>query len=239
MRTYIDGMVTMPLALAEPLDVRVGVEVAAVESGPDGARVVVADGSELLARAAIVAVPAPLIPDLVTKLDDDARPYVEASTYSTVVCVSCMLDRPLLKDEVYAVTFPRKEGIGLSWAAFEHNKNPGCAPPGAGLVRIALGGDRAKGLVNADDDEIVRRLLGAAEPVFPGLLEALVDTMVHRWVHASPEFTPDALDHRSEFVGRPLRPIDFAGDWVVAPNSEGAIRAGSIAANRVRAYLST
>jgi len=239
MRTYVNGMGTMPSAIAESLDIRAGADVASVDEVSGGVQVTLADGEQLTARAAILAVPAPGIAKLYPSIPDDERPYVEASTYSTVLCVSCMLDRPLLKDQVYAVTFPRKEGVGLSWAAFEHNKNPGCAPPGKGLVRIALGGDKTRALEGADDAEVVHQLLGAAEPVFPGLLESLVDTMVHRWPNASPEFTPEALGHRARFMSRTLRAIDFAGDWVVAPNSEGAIRSGDIAANRVRAYLAS
>ncbi|MFF3514119.1 hypothetical protein [Streptomyces sp. NPDC002573] len=73
-----------------------------------------------------------------------------------------------------------------------------------------------------------------AERYLPGLTEATRTAFVVRWPLGLPEATPAALRLRQAFLERPVRRVDYAGDWVMLrPNSEAAIRSAGIAADRV------
>ena len=82
------------------------------------------------------------------------------------------------------------------------------------------------------------RLTGAAARYLPELPAANRRNFVHRHPHGLPEATPQALGLRSRFMARRLRPVDYAGDWVMLrPASEGAVRSGALAASRVLSRL--
>ncbi|SCF94914.1 oxygen-dependent protoporphyrinogen oxidase [Streptomyces sp. DconLS] len=57
-----------------------------------------------------------------------------------------------------------------------------------------------------------------------------------RWPHGLPEAAPAALRLRRAFLQRPLRRVEFAGDWLaLRPNSEAAVHSATLAVRRVLA----
>nr|WP_243275096.1 NAD(P)/FAD-dependent oxidoreductase [Streptomyces albus] len=234
--TYRDGMDLLARRLAKDLDVVTGAEVHEVVTEPESARVRLADG-EVRARAVVLCVPAPEALRLHANAPEDELPFLSSCTFTPVLKVSCLLDRPLAppsRRPVYVLLTPAVEESVLSGIVVDHAKHPGRAPAGKGLLSLMAAPARVPELLRAPDEEVAARLVAAARRYVPGLRKACTDTFVHAFPHGLPEATPRALHHRRAFAHRAVRPVEYAGDWItLRPASEGAVRAGALAASRV------
>jgi predicted NAD/FAD-dependent oxidoreductase len=85
-------------------------------------------------------------------------------------------------------------------------------------------------LLDAPADEVEQQLWAAATAIDPRLFsldDAEVVELI-RWRHAVPAVHPGYFGRASSLVQRP--PLVFAGDWLVQPCVEGAVRSGNAAA---------
>ncbi|OLF13138.1 amine oxidase [Actinophytocola xinjiangensis] len=238
-RTYAGGMDTLARRLAGRVDVVTGAGVREVVAGTDSA-LVRTDHQTLCARAVVLCVPAPVAAQLYVNAPDGEREFLAACGFTPVLKVSCLLDRPLApgpRRRTYALLVPEVErGAGDPVGAIlaDHVKHPGRAPAGRGLLTVMAAPTAIPALFDAPDEEVVRVLTTAAQRYVPGLADATVVNFVHRFRHGLPEATPEALGLRRAFAARPLRPVDYAGDWLVLrPSSEGAIRTAATTAARI------
>jgi protoporphyrinogen/coproporphyrinogen III oxidase len=238
-RTYREGMDTLARRLAEQVSVTTGAGVQEVVCAPDLARIH-AGGSSLTARSVVLCVPAPIALDLYANVARDERSFLEASTYTSMLRVSCVLDRPLAPRgcrSSHVVLVPEVEDSLLAAITVDHNKAPGRAPTGRGLVSLLTCPRATRELIDASDTEVVDRVIEQGEQYLPGLRRATRAHFVHRFHHGLPAATPAALRQRSGFLRRALRAVDYAGDWLlVRPSSEGAVRSADLAAWRVLAH---
>ncbi|MGH3822693.1 MAG: protoporphyrinogen/coproporphyrinogen oxidase [Pseudonocardiaceae bacterium] len=238
-RTYREGMDTLARRLADRVDVTTSAAVQEVVCAPDLARIVVG-GANLTARSVVLCVPAPVALELYRNVPQDERGFLEASTYTSMLRLSCVLDRPLKPRggrSSHVVLIPGVENSLLGAITIDHNKAPGRAPTGRGLVSLLTCPRATRELIDATDTEVVDRLAEQGERYLPGLNRATRAHFVHRFRHGLPEATPAALRQRSGFLRRPLRPVDYAGDWLlVRPSSEGAVRSADLAAWRILAH---
>ncbi|MGW6706414.1 protoporphyrinogen/coproporphyrinogen oxidase [Streptomyces sp. NPDC054956] len=239
-RTYEGGMDALARRVAEKLDVRTGHPVEEVKETAAGVRLVLADGSVLNAREAVLAVPAPLARRIHPGAPAAELPYLEASTYTPMIRVTCLVDRPLTPPQrrgspsVYALLVPEVEDGRISGLTFEHAKAANRAPKGSGLVSILTSPAATRELIGLPDEEVLAALLGRAEKYAPGLGAHLRQAFVHRFPHAAPEATPEAVRLQREFLARPVRAVEYAGDWLYQrPSSEAAVLAGELAAERL------
>ncbi|WAL70899.1 NAD(P)/FAD-dependent oxidoreductase [Kitasatospora sp. YST-16] len=243
--TYRDGMDTLARRLAERLPVELGRRVTAVreEPGPGaaGVRVEFADGTRVRARQVVLAVPAPLALELRgDDLPDGERPYLAASTYAPMLKVACLLDRPLPSPTgapSYAMSVPESESRVCTGLILDHLKADGRAPAGKGLVSVFASPWVSPELLGEPDERVVETLCAEAERFLPGLRAATVRTLVHRFPLGLPQGAPAAVRERAAFLDRPTRAVEYAGDWMMLrPSSEGAVRSGKLAAERVLAH---
>ncbi|QMU71338.1 NAD(P)/FAD-dependent oxidoreductase [Streptacidiphilus sp. P02-A3a] len=238
--TYRAGMDTLARALAERVDVSVGSAVGAVEPEPDGARLHFADGGSLTARQVLLAVPAPIALALHTAPPEDERPYLTASGYTPMLKVACLLDRPLpspTRSPSYTLSIPGAENRVFAGAILDHVKEPGRVPPGRGLTSLFVAPSACPELLDAPDEQVVAVACAEAERYLPGLRAATTGTFVHRFRYGLPEATPEAVRQRSAFLDRPVRRIEYAGDWVMLrPSSEGAVRSARLAVQRILSH---
>jgi oxygen-dependent protoporphyrinogen oxidase len=236
---YRNGMDTLARTLADGLDVVTGNAVVTVKPGPRTVRLDLADGGTVTAGRVVLAVPAPVALTLHADVPDDERPYLAASTYSPMLKVLCLLDRPLpspTRRPSYALQVPAVSDRVFAGAILDHIKAPDRVPPGRGLISLFASPYASGRLLERTDDEIVSEVRAHAERYLPGLTEATRTAIVVRWPNGLPEATPAALRLRKAFLDRPLRRVDYAGDWVaLRPNSEAAVHSATIAARRVLA----
>lgn len=228
-RTYREGMDTFARALAEHVDVRTSSPVRRVSREGPAVRIH-CGGAEFTAGSVVLAVPAPVARRL---YPEHGSAFLDACSFSSVVKVHLLLDRPLGRRD-YAVLVPEAENGTISTIMFDHLKHPGRVPAGRGLVTVMAHPRVVPHLFDASDDEIAARLTAAAEPLVPGLGAATTGAVVSRLRHALPEVTPKALALRGSFAAERGGPVDYAGDWVLLnPCSEAAVLSGLQAAQRL------
>ncbi|MGW3659747.1 protoporphyrinogen/coproporphyrinogen oxidase [Streptomyces sp. NPDC005151] len=240
-RTYRDGMDALARQVAARLTVHTASTVREVAAQPTGGvRVAFADGRVVTARDVVLAVPAPVARKLYPSAPAAERPFLDASSYSRMIRVTCRVDRPLAvrqsrgTPKVYALLIPEREDGYLSGLTFEHVKASNRAPRDQGLVSMLTAERATDELMERPDEEVTEALLARAERYVPELRQALLGSSVHRFPYAAPEATPGALRLQSAFLDRPLGPVEFAGDWIFQrPTSEAAVQAGELAAERI------
>lgn len=108
----------------------------------------------------------------------------------------------------------------------------GTVPDGWGAALIGSCGPWSGELIAAGDAEATERLWGRAREIDPDLFELDLAEVVTpiRWPESVPIFAPGHFRRIKSFRQRP--PVVFAGDWLVQPCVEGAVRSG-IGAARV------
>ncbi|MCX4747958.1 FAD-dependent oxidoreductase [Kitasatospora sp. NBC_01287] len=239
--TYRDGMDTLARRVAAGLRVSTGAALHRVVEGPSAVRLEFADGIVRTARQVVLALPAPAALALHPGVPAQERPYLAACGYTPMLKVACLLDRPLpapTRAPSYGLLIPATESRVVAGAILDHLKAPGRVPPGRGLVSLLLAPGAIPDLLTAPDAEVVTTAVTEADRFLPGLAAALRTARVFRHEHGLPEATPAALRLRPAFLARPLRRIDYAGDWVaLRPNSEAAIGSAALPAQRLAAAL--
>jgi oxygen-dependent protoporphyrinogen oxidase len=238
-RTYPGGMDTLARLLAQRVDVTLGSPVRRVQAERDFARLSVGS-AEVTARSVLLCVPAPVAASLYANPPEEEREFLRGCTFTPMLKVSSLLDRPLApvaKQPLYTLLTPGAEDPVLSAIIVDHHKHPGRAPAGKGLLSLMPAAPTVPGLLEAADADVVAGLSARAERYVPGLRAATVANFVHRFRYGLPEATPAALALRPRFMTRRIGPVDYAGDWVLLrPSSEGAVRSAALAVSRVLSH---
>lgn len=244
-RTYREGQDTMARTLAEKVRIHLSRPVQTVKRNANGAQLQFTDKTTVTARAAVLTLPSPQIPAIYPEAPPDELAFLQACTFTSVMRVACMLDRPLqprrrpLQTKLYAALLATGENPLLVGCTVEHNKCPERAPTGKGLISLLISPRRVPELLDMPDDKILTMALDEGEKLIDGLHESCVDSDVIRWRHALPEAPPAALQLRGAFARRPPQPIEYAGDWIyLRPSSEAAIASAHYTVPRIQAILS-
>jgi oxygen-dependent protoporphyrinogen oxidase len=240
LQSFEEGIGFFTRTLAERVPVRCGIEVGAVESHGGGVRVRARSGAgeEVLdADAAVLAVPGSLVSRLCPKLTPGERGFFESVRYVRGTIVFLLLEHAPETLPWYGVAFPRREGLGLYGMAVDHHKD-GVAPPGAGLVNVALAAASAERLWNEPDETVAGFVLDALARTPVGRLEPL-RSVVYRFDPMLPQFPAGHLAELAAFLERRERSprLAFAGDYLVGPYTEAALTSGLRAATDVARLL--
>ncbi|WP_412069013.1 protoporphyrinogen/coproporphyrinogen oxidase [Rubrivirga sp. IMCC43871] len=179
----VDGMDALVDALAHAVRqrgviVEAGAPVAAVT--PDGVRL--ADGTERLADAVLVALPAPAAASVLADLDPAlAAPFQKIPMGTATAVVVGFPSAGLAVPDASGWLVPRAEGGPVQAVTMLSRKHAGTAPPDHDLARVFLRAD------TPDDDAALdaaiahlRQHLGEVRPVF---------TAVQRWRAIQPRYT--------------------------------------------------
>lgn len=195
------------------------------------------------ADAVICAAPGTKVPDLIPGLPEATRRALGTVNYSTGCRVVIGLDHSPLPPGWHGALYPEGDDtpLLLDRSAFL----PGCAPAGKSILDLLIGRDRAKELIPLEDDEIKRRMPGAARrnappgSALPGDDEGLFHR-VYRWEEALCMGTPGMLAALAKIPGTACRehrqPVS-GGHYMGIPSVNGALssghRAGTEAAERL------
>ena len=193
---------------------------------------VVVDGETIEADTVICAVPSTKVPDLIPDLPAATRRALSTVSYSTGCRVVVGLDHSPLPPGWHGALYPEDEDtpLLLDRSVFL----PSCAPPGNSILDLLIGRERATELIQVDDDEIKRQLLGAARrkappgSALPGDDEGLF-YRVYRWEEALCMGTPGMLAATAKIPGQLAGSIDnlfLAGDYMGVPSVNGALFSG-------------
>ncbi|TDD79068.1 FAD-dependent oxidoreductase [Actinomadura darangshiensis] len=238
--TYRDGMDTLARALAGRLDVTTDHPVTRV-TGEDGLVRVESPRGTVIARAVVLAVPAPVAAGLYDDPRPAAREFLAACGYTPMLRVSLVTDTPPEGEpRSFATLIPESEDSLLNVITLDHRKHPGRVPRGRGLISLIPSPRGCRELLDAPGRTVAERLLARARRFVPGLPAAPSHVRVHRFRHGLPEATPAALRLRGAFARRPVAAVEYAGDWVpLRPCSEGAVSSAALAVERIQAHLSS
>lgn len=223
---HVDGGMDAPWRdLADLVDARCGVEVDRVERR-DGGVAVHAAGSTEHYDAAVVAVPAPVAAEMV-------EPVAQPSWLRRIRYVPHV--------RLYAAR--RGAGPGRSGIHVFPNDLVATVEFGAGRFGawgevpddwawglVCAPGSSSAPLLDEPEESVIDRMWSTARRIDPRLfpLDRADVVQLIRWRHAVPDVGPGYHGRIAGF--RQSSPVVFAGDWLVQPCVEGAVRSGEAAA---------
>jgi protoporphyrinogen/coproporphyrinogen III oxidase len=225
----VDGGMDAPWrVLGERLGVRTGtgVERAATSSDGSGVEVTVAGAGTARYDGAVVAVPAPVAAEIVDAADlPEAVRTIRYAPHVRLYAARRAAGRPRIGVHVFpnedVATVELGTGRDGGWGHIpdEYEWALVCAPSASSGPLLAL-----------DDESLKARLWSVARSIEPRLFGLDEAEIVHliRWPHAVPTFDRGYLGRIRTLPQRP--PLLFAGDWLVQPCVEGAVRSGERAA---------
>ena len=178
-----------------------------------------------------------------TGLDPWRREFLtEQVTYTWSTVVHLALEQAPDVDSCFV--FPRgSDHPNLVIISLEHNKTPWQAPPGKGLVGIYPSSAHARELYDAENESVVKDLIGEAEELIPGLGDHVRFTHVSRWSPTLLQSRPGYWTAMREFTVRAEaqdRRVQLAGDYFCTSSLNTASASGERGArNLLRALGST
>lgn len=232
------GSLVQALAEACRGSIRVSAPVRRVVVRDGLATSVILDDGSIDADAIIYAVPASCVPDLLPGLSNGILDALSWVTYSTGCRVVIGLDHPPLPHGWHGALYPEDDTPLM----LDRSINlPACVPPGMSTLDLLAGREFAKELVELDDDEIKRRMLGAVRrnpppgSALPNHDEG-VFTRVYRWREAvclgKPGMFKAVAGMRAQ-LRHDIRNLFLAGDYTRVPCVNGAVASGTAAAEDV------
>jgi protoporphyrinogen oxidase len=239
-RSFAGGVGALAAALAARLDVATGCEVLRVETDSEGAYLELrAEGGVRRERAdaAVVAVPATRVAPLCPKLTPEERAFFEAARSEPAAIVHLLFERCPRALAYRSVVFGSDAGLEIASLVACHG-NPGVAPHGAGVVRVALAPAAAARMHRASDASV-------ADLVLENLAYSPVGRMrpdgFAVWRHAdlAPRFDLAHCRLLSRFAARLEKSprLAFAGDFLAGPSLDAAVASGARAAIEIARML--
>lgn len=241
----LNGYSDLVDALAAPLDLRLEHQVRCIDrprqGGPFRLEVSTQEGTqEVEARAVICAVPAPAVRELLPDLEGARRLFFDRLSYSSTIVVALGLSGRLSRTP-HGYHLPRREFRLLAGVTVASTKAGNHVPPDHDLLTAVLAGEAASRLLGASDEAIVEAIM--PELRLPGLPADLASRVrfwrIYRHALAAPEFDVGHLRRLAFYAAGKLDGdgLYFAGDYLLGPFAEGAVRTGRAAARRAIAYL--
>lgn len=235
------GMAALAEAVAAAIgrrgEVRLASEVEALAVADDG--VAVSVGGTVRDHAALIlATPAPVAARLSAGLPVQ-RWLAEVAT-RPALSVTLLLNRPPALG-CFGLTVPRTEAPGKTVAAVcDLSAKPAdLVPEGRGALVVYPAPSIAQELSGREPEDVVDRLMPALAALLPRVAESVTRARVQVLPGGSTLVPPGTLRRLHQGPGTELPPrFALAGDYLVAPTVEGAVRSGARAADRVIASLS-
>lgn len=239
---FRDGYSSLPERIAAHLDVLLGCHVREVVERPDGTVQVSWDGPDghevQTGAGAIVSSMGNVVPDIVPQLAPERASFLRRLNYTACVNVSLALTKRPETGAAFAVA-PRPVSERLFAAILEHNKAPGRAPEGKGLVTLYGMNDWSHRHLEASDEEILAEVLPDGEKLVPGIADQIEFTQINRWYPVLVYSHPGLYRELGRFhAARPLDSrIHLAGSYNSSGNVNTATVAGERAARELLAAL--
>ncbi|HEY3605475.1 MAG TPA: NAD(P)/FAD-dependent oxidoreductase [Sporichthyaceae bacterium] len=239
---FRDGYSSFPQRLAAALpDVRLQCKAVEVVEVGDGVEVTY-DGPDGLvterAAGAVVSAMGNLVPDLVPQLDPDRAKFLRELNYTSTMSINLALSRRPRCPASFVVV-PKPISEGLFAVILEHNKAPGRAPEGKGLISLFVMNQWALDRMDASDDEVLADALAELDKVLPGVRSDVEFSRINRWYPVLVYSHPGLYAKLGRFhAGRDLTSrIHLAGSYNSSGNVNTATTAGERAARELLTAL--
>ena len=221
-------------------EVRCDAEVEAVSAvGDDGYEVVTVDGGRESFDAVVLATPAGVAGKLAASVVSPAeRDYLAGVRSVPGVTLGVALRRSLVPHPKL-VQIPARDGRLLDAVLMEPGFAGGRAPAGGAIASVRACGAFAEVALGLPEDVVEKELLTALEEVFPGARAAVAFTHLERTAASRPRFDVGSYRALARFervqddVRAGGRRLFFAGDYLMAPTLDGALRSAERTAEAV------
>ncbi|CPS43673.1 protoporphyrinogen/coproporphyrinogen oxidase [Mycobacteroides abscessus] len=238
--TYIDK-------LSAGLDVRLSANVNEIKKTSDGVTVNWTDADGVThtdnGSAVIVSVRGDNVPSLVPgHFDSYCENFLRSLRYTKCVVMNTGVTRKPKGIVASVINVPEPVDPDIMGFTCEHNKAPGRAPEGHGLMAILTMTEFAEKIIDEDDDTIRHKILSRMEKVIPGLSDTVDYTRVSRWNEVIVYSRPGLYKELGQFQARQAAAnsrIHLAGVFRSSSNMCTATVAGENAASKVAEQLRT
>jgi protoporphyrinogen/coproporphyrinogen III oxidase len=238
-----DGMQSLVDAITARLargSVRLNTRVRGIYPQNDDWRIAIDMGGSEVFDSVILATPANVAGAVLEAVDRDLADDLLGVTYSSSVTATFGYHMDQLQNlpPGFGFLVPRSEGRRMLACTFMHNKFPGRAPKGKGILRCFLGGARDEAVLNLTDDEIVDTVRKELRELV-GVNSRSIFSRIYRWRGAMAQYEPGHIARiaRIEKRVRELPGLELAGNAYHGIGVPDCIREGMNAANAVVAAL--
>ena len=236
-----NGLDRIPEAIAAKLDVRTGARVNHLEMTDRGvkAEASIQGKTETLEAAGVIfAIPGQFVPKICPTLPDWLREPLARTRYSRMVNAGVALRRPPHAPYAgYGFADGLVSGAELE---LEHLRAPNRCPGKTGMVSVFLWDTPERARVDASDESLRSQAVEIVERTFPETRNQSLFVHLVRWDPAIAHFPAGRLREMIE-VRRRLAawdaPVGICGDYLDGISSEGALRTGEQAGDRLAARL--
>jgi oxygen-dependent protoporphyrinogen oxidase len=233
-----DGVDRIPEAIASQVPVLTKTKVQQIEFAAQGVEIMVETGDQsrsLSARACIVAVPGNLAAQLCKQLPSWMAEPLSRTRFSRVASAHVALRRPPRAPYAgYGFAHDGFPGVGV--LELEHLRAPGRCPDGTGMVSVYFIDADEFRCVEHSDMDLQERAVKVVEQTFPEVAGETLFVHIIRWETAIAMFPRGRLSEMTT-IRRRLEnwdaPVDICGDYLDGLSSEGALRTGEQAADRL------
>jgi protoporphyrinogen/coproporphyrinogen III oxidase len=210
--------------------VRRDTRVEAVEAREDRVRLQLADGA-VEHDAAVIAVPAAEAARLV-----EGAAWLSTVRFRSTATLVLSLDRPL-ETGWFGLSLPRTEPPGVEVAAVcvQGEKRTGVVGGAGGTLVVVPTPDAGQRWAAGEPAQVLAAALPSLDVVLPGVRGQITEARLVRLGNATFVPTPGHFRRIGELEAQVPPRIALAGDYLVAPTVEGAVRSGLRAAARITA----
>jgi oxygen-dependent protoporphyrinogen oxidase len=235
--TLTDGVDRIPETIASQVRVLTEARGLHVEQRAKGVQVeadVKGKQQTLRARAVIFAIPGQLVPGLCPELPEELRETLARTQYSRIANAAVALSKPpSVPYAGYAFTPDVVPGAEIE---MEHLRAPNRCPKGTGMASIFLWNTPDFPRLDADDESVKQQASEIVERTFPECRGRVLFVHLVRWNIGIAQFPPGRLREMTALRKRLAAwnsPFDLCGDYLDGLSSEGALRTGEEAADRI------
>jgi len=233
-----DGVDRIPEAIASKVPVLTNTSVQQINYDSQGVGITAEKSGQtgsFSARGCVVAVPGHLVPVLCHQLPPWIAEPLARSRFSKVASAHVALKEPPQSPYAgYGFADARMEGVGV--LELEHLRAPGRCPDGTGMVSVYFTDTNSFRCFEHSDASLRERAVRVVEQTFPEVAGQTLFVHIIRWENGIAMFPVGRLTEMTKIRQRLANwdaPIDICGDYLDGLSSEGALRTGEQAAERL------
>jgi oxygen-dependent protoporphyrinogen oxidase len=192
---------------------------------------------------AVITARADTIPQIVPgHFDAASEAFLSSIRYTKCVVMNTGVTRKPKGIVASVINIPEPVDPDLMGFTCEHNKAPGRAPEGHGLLDILTMTEFAEQIIDEDDDTIRNKILSRMEKVIPGVTDTVDYTRIARWNEVIVYSRPGLYKELGQFQARQAAitsRIQLAGVFRSSSNMCTATVSGENAAAALTSQIRT